>query len=94
MCPIVEVLCSAPTYNTRSKKRNAGLNIKALHDNSINLQYFFALPNSLEHHTVVQVMQADTIMYNLQDLDDEAIIEWREKKKNNVKLQWMKKIRE
>ena len=64
-----------------------------LHDDSINIQYFFALPNSLNDDTIIQVIQQDTTCYNLQELDEQSVVQWKEMKKNKVRKQQMKRIR-
>ena len=92
---IVDVLCSAPAFNTCSKKRNILFQngVEDLHDDSINIQYFFALPNSLNDDTIIQVIQQDTTCYNLQELDEQSVVQWKEMKKNKVRKQQMKRIR-
>ena len=97
MYPIVNIIYSAPTMNTHSKKWSVpNLNPAQINmdDEAIDTHYFFALPNTMDKHDIVQVIQHNTNIYNLQDLNMEDIAEWREIKKNNVKKRQMKQIRE
>ena len=43
---------------------------------------------------VVQLIQPDTISYNLVDLDEQDFAEWRRMKKEELRARWMRKIRE
>ena len=94
--PIVNILCSAPAMNTHSRKRNIVIQdpIEHLDNYALNIQYFFALPNTMDNHNIVQVIQSDTTSYNLQDLDEEDIAEWNRVKVKNVRVKRMRKIRE
>ena len=65
-----------------------------LDNEALNIQYFFTLPNTMDNHEIVQVIQSNTTSYNLQDLDEEDITEWRRVKEKNVRAKWMRKIRE
>ena len=51
-----------------------------LDDDALNQQYFFALPSSLDPDHVVQLIQPDTISYDLADLEEEDFAEWRRMK--------------
>ena len=65
--------------NTRSKKRNIVISDPMAHidDDALDQQYFFALPSSLDPDNVVQLIQPDTISYDLADLEEEDFAEWR-----------------
>ena len=92
---IVDILCSTPTHNTHLKRNTMFHNvIKDLHNNSINQQYFFTLPNTIDNDMIIQVIEPDTTCYDLQELDEDSVTEWKEMKKNKVKSRWMKQIRE
>ena len=55
-----------------------------LDNEALNIQYIFTLPNTLDNHEIVQVIQSDTTSYNLQDLNKADIADWRRIKKNNA----------
>ena len=65
--------------NTCSKKRNITIPdpMDHLDDEALDQQYFFALPSSLGADDVVQLIQPDTISYNLADLEEEDFTEWK-----------------
>ena len=65
-----------------------------LDNGALDIQYFFTLPNTLDNHGIVQVIQSNTTSYDLQDLSEEDIAEWKRVKVKNVRLRRMKKIRE
>ena len=79
--PIVDILCSGPAMNTHSKKRNIAIPDPMVHldDDALDQQYFFTLPSSLDPDNMVQVIQPDTISYDLADLEEEDFAEWRKK---------------
>ena len=56
-----------------------------LDNDALNQQYFFSLPNTLDTKDVVQVIQSNMTSYNLQDLDNEDLAEWRTVKAKNVR---------
>ena len=64
-----------------------------LDDNTLDIQYFFALPNTMDDHKVVWVIQGDTTSYDLQDLQEEDIAEWRKMKVKEARAKWMRRIR-
>ena len=94
--PIVDILCSGPAMNTRSRKQNIVIPDPMAHidDDALNQQYFFALPSSLDPNDVVQLIQPDTISYNLADLEEEDFAEWRRMKEQEARARWMRRIRE
>ena len=80
MYPIVNIIGTSPTMNTHSKKQNIPQFDPIQLDNgdgALNIHYFFALPNTVDNHKIVQVIQSDSTAYNLQDLDKWDIADWR-----------------
>ena len=75
MYPIVDILCSSSDMNTCSRKCNITIQdpMEYLDNDTLDIQYFFALPNTMDNHKIVQVIQSDTTSYNLQDLDEEDL---------------------
>ena len=49
-------------------------------DDALNQQYFFAIPSSMDSDDVVQLIQPDTIAYDLADLEEEDFTEWKRMK--------------
>ena len=82
--------------NTRSKKQNIAIADPMVHldDNALDQQYFFALPSSLDPDNVVQLIQPDTISYDLADLEEEDFAEWRRMKEEELRAKRMRRIRE
>ena len=64
-----------------------------LNDDALNQQYFFALPSTLDSDDIVQVIQPDTISYDLTDLEEEDFAEWRKMKEEESRARWMRRIR-
>ena len=48
----------------------------------------------LDNDNVIQLIQSDTISYNLQELEEEDFAEWRKMKADEMRLWQMKQIRE
>ena len=73
--------------NTHSSKWGFTIQdpMEHLDSEALNIQYFFTLPNTMDNHEIVQVIQSNTTSYNLQDLDEEDITEWRRVKAKNVR---------
>ena len=65
-----------------------------LDNDTLDQQYFFALPSSLDPDNVVQLIQPDTISYNLADLEEEDFVEWRRMKEEESRARWMRKKQE
>ena len=65
-----------------------------LDDDALDQQYFFALPSSLDPDDVVQLIQPDTISYDLADLEEEDFTEWRRMKEEESRARRMRRIRE
>ena len=51
-----------------------------LDDDALNQQYFFALPSTLDSDNGIQLIQPETISYDLYDLEEEDFTEWRRMK--------------
>ena len=82
--------------NTRSKKRNIAIPDPMAHinDDASDQQYFFALPSSLDSDDVVQLIQPDTISYDLADMEEEDFAECRWMKEEELRARRMRRIRE
>ena len=65
-----------------------------LNDDTLDQQYFFALPSSLDSDNVVQLIQPDTISYDLTDLEEEDFAEQKRMKKEELRARQMRRIRE
>ena len=65
-----------------------------LDDDALNQQYFFTLPSSLDPDNVIQLIQQDTISYDLADLEEEDFAEWRRMKEEESRARQMRRIRE
>ena len=63
-------------------------------DDALDQQYFFTLPSSLDPNDVVQLIQPDTISYDLADLEEEDFAEWRRMKEEESRARQMRRIRE
>ena len=74
--------------NTHSKKWNIAIRYPMVHidDDALDQQYFFALPSSLDPDNVVQLIQPDTISYDLADLEEEDFTEWRQMKEEESRV--------
>ena len=94
--PIVDILCSGPAMNTCSKKWNIVIPDPMAHidDDALDQQYFFALPSSLDTNDIVQLIQPDTISYDLVGLEEEDFAEWRKMKEEESRARRMRRIRE
>ena len=82
--------------NTRSRKRNIAILDPMVHldDDALDQQYFFTLPSSLDPDDMVQLIQPDTISYDLADLEEEDFSEWRRMKEEESRARRMRRIRE
>ena len=82
--------------NTRSKKWNITIPDPMVHldDDALDQQYFFTLPSSLDPDDVVQLIQPDTLSYNLTDLEEENFAEWKRMKKEELRARQMRRLRE
>ena len=90
MSIIVQIAYTAPSMNTHSKKR--GIVIDPGHqlhfsEGLINSQqYFFTLPNTIDDNSFVHLVQSDTLLYDLQDLDHVDIENHKEGKRRLAEL--------
>ena len=82
--------------NTHSNKRNIAIPNPMVHlsDDALDQQFFFTLPSSLYPDDMVQLIQPDTISYDLADLEEEDFAEWRRMKEEESRVRWMWRIRE
>ena len=82
--------------NTHSKKWNIAVPdpMDHLDDEALNQQHFFTLPSSLDPDDVVQLIQPDTTLYNLTDLEEEDFAEWRRMKEEESRARQMRRIGE
>ena len=100
MYPIVDIVTSPPAMNTHSKKCHLLDNhpVNQYFKNGMAIlntwYYFFTLPNILDDHQYIHLVQQKTCLYDLQDLNPEELIEWTKKKKNLARQQKIKRIRE
>ena len=84
-----------PAMNTRSKKR---LTVRhALETNTdkilLDSEHFFTLANMMDNDLYVHLIQRDTCLYDIQDLDPEDIDMRLRMKKKAAKKQQMQRIR-
>ena len=81
--------------NTHSKKHHLPHPADQLDNEMLLLDTcnFFTLPNMLDDHTFVHIVQRDTCLYDIQDLEPEDIAErmWIKKKQANKRK--MRRIR-
>ena len=96
MYPIVEIMASPPTINTHSQKHHLPQN-HPVHQNFENgmailntRYYFFTCPITLDDHTYIHMVQQDTCLYDLQDLEPEELAEWKRIKKNQARRRKMR----
>ena len=59
----------------------------------LNTGNFFTLPNMLDDHTYIHIIQRDTCLYNIQDLEPEDITERMRIKKKQADKRRMRRIR-
>ena len=89
---MVEIIVSPPAMNTHSKKCQLPNNHPAqqLDDGTMVLDtclHFFTLPNLLDDHTFVHMVQRDTCLYDIQDLEPEDIAERMRRMRRAVEIQ-------
>ena len=82
--------------NTRSRKRLALHPADQLDEENliINTKNFFTLPNMLDNHTYVHIIQRDTCLYDILDLKPKDIAERLRIKKKQVDKRRMNRIRQ
>ena len=81
---------SPPAMNTLSRKRHNPLPTGLL----LDMSNFFTLPNMLDDHTYVHIIQRDTCLYDIQDLKPEDIAERMRIKKKQSDKRRMRRIRQ
>ena len=83
MSIIAHIIYSAPSLNTHSQKKNAlsAAGPQFGHGDIDSQQYFFALPNTLDDNTYVHLVQQETSLFDLQDLDHQDILNHKEAKR-------------
>ena len=80
--------------NTCSKKRLIPQIIDNLNGNDFfDSNNFFTLPNTLDNETYVHIIQRDTCLFDIQDLDPEDITERLRIKKKQADKRRMQRIR-
>ena len=84
-----------PAMNTCSKKRQLLHPANQLEDEMLllNNRNFFTLPNMLDDHTFVHIMQRDTCLCDIQDLEPEEITERMQIKKKQADKRRMRRMR-
>ena len=86
---------SPPAMNTRSKKHLAIPPADQLDNEKIliDTSNFFTLPNMLDDKTYIHMIQRDTCLYDISDLEPEDIAERMRIKKKQALKRWMRRIR-
>ena len=85
---------TTPAMNTCSKKHLIPHIIDNLEgDDFFNSNNFFTLPNTLDNETFVHIIQRDTCLFDIQDLDPEDIAERLRIKKKQANKRRMMRIR-
>ena len=81
--------------NTRSKIRQLPHPADQLEEENLllDMQNFFTLPNMLDDHTFIHIIQRDTCLYDIQDLEPEDIAERMRIKKKQADKRRMRRIR-
>ena len=83
---------SPPTMNTHSRKRQSACHTLETNGDKILLdsEHFFTLTNRMDDDSYVHLIQQDTCLYDIQDLDPEDIAERLRIKKKGVKKRQMR----
>ena len=83
-----------PTMNTRSRKRLIPQIVNNLEgDDFFDANNFFTLPNTLDNASYIHIIQRDTCLFDIQDLDPEDIAERLRIKKKQADKRRMRRIR-
>ena len=83
-----------PAMNTRPKKHLIPQIVDNLDgDEFFNSNNFFTLPNTLDDESYVHIIQHDTCLYDIQDLDPEDIAERLRIKKKQADKRRMRRMR-
>ena len=94
---IVQILHSTPLMNTPSQKKLAQQNPMnpQFGQGDINSQqYFFTLPNTINDNLFVHLVQQNTPLFNLQDLDHEDLANHKRAKRNIVRTRKLQRSTE
>ena len=85
-----------PAMNTRSRKCQLPHPADQLKEENllIDTGNFFTLPNMLDDHTYVHIIQQDTCLYDIRDLEPEDITERMRIKKKQADKRRMRRIRQ
>ena len=84
-----------PAMNTRSRKRLIPQIVDNLEgDDFFDANNFFTLPNTLDDESFVHVIQQDTCLFDIQDLDPEDIAERLRIKRKQAHKRKMGRIRQ
>ena len=84
-----------PALNTHSRKRLTALHALETNEDKILIdsEHFFTLANMMDGDSYVHLIQRDTCLYNIQDLDCEDIDRRLRMKKKAAKKRRMQRIR-
>ena len=84
-----------PAMNTHSKKRLTACHVLETMTDKILIdsEHFFTLANMMDNDSYIHLIQRDTTLYNIQDLDPEDIDTRLRTKKKAVKKRRMQRIR-
>ena len=98
MSIIVQIVYSPPLMNTRLQKQLLPNNPHNQHfdGGEITLdtqQFFFTLPNTMDDDSYVHLVQWNTCLLNLQDLDQEELADHKRRRKNWARARKMQRIR-
>ena len=87
---------TAPAMNTRSKKRQTVCHALEMNEHQILLdsEHFFTLANMMDDDSYVHLIQRDTCLYDIQDLDPEDVDKRQRIKKKAAKKRQMQRIRQ
>ena len=101
MCPLVNIIYSAPALNTRSHRRVFLENVnptkvqqQAIQQGETNdFLHYFMLPNNLNHNLIIRLPTNDTTIYQLQYTGENVVNQWREAKKEKVRKRKQREMR-
>ena len=84
-----------PTLNTRSKKRLTARHTLETNEDKILIdsEHFFTLANMIDNNSYVHLIQCDTCLYDIQDLDPVDINMRQQMKKKAAKKWQMQRIK-
>ena len=94
---IVQILYSAPSMNMRSQKKLAQqnpMNPQFGQGDIDSRQYFFMLPNTIDDNLFVHLVQNDTTLFDLQDLDHEDLANHKRAKRDIARVRKLQRSTE